>query len=152
MSGAVVPLSRALLAQVLDQAPDLTFARAGQVLDICMAGPNEWTGVLIDDGRPLIAAGLWPVWHGRAQAWMVVSSICTHRQIVHATRFARQWLDTVQPTDPRLYRIEMWVAADAPWRRGFARALGMCSEGLARGWGPAGDDHVLYSRIAGDTP
>ncbi len=145
------PLSAALLHQVLGGAPDvLSGAYAGgQVAALlAMAAPQTWREVLLLHGRPLAAFGFWPLWPGRAEAWMVSVADAGPRILTAATRRCAERLRALQASDPALHRVEMWVNADAPWRESFARCLGMTQEGHARAWGPDGADHVLYARIA----
>jgi hypothetical protein len=147
--GIVVPLTRPLLGEVLGFARDLppVPVLADHVLDACLRDGGACSGAYLAEGRPLIAAGLCPIWHGRWQAWMVVSLRAGPRHVVAVVRYLRRWLDREQPRHPSLRRVEMWVAADAPWRASFAAALGMRQEGRAEAWGPDGADHVLYARV-----
>jgi hypothetical protein len=147
---SAVHLTRPLLAEVLDAARDHPLLQLGRrhALDICMEASPAWRGGWLADGRPVIAAGLWPIWPGRAQAWMVVAEGTRCRDIVATVRECAIGMDRLQRRESALRRIEMWVSADAPWHASFARALGMQWEGHAHCWGPAGDDHVLYARIA----
>lgn len=107
------------------------------------SGP-AWTGRL--DGRVIGCAGFALLWNGRAAAWCILGQdipkaawLGIHRAVV--TRLAQLPALNVR-------RVE----AEAQW--GFLagnrwlRMLGFEHEGLARAFGPGGEDFHRYARIA----
>ena len=101
---------------------------------------------MLDGGELVGCGGLTPLWHGRAEAWLLVSRLAGRRQIAAGIRHAAQWFAARQ-RDPAFRRIEMYVRRSAPWRATFAAALGMSLEGALSVWAPDGEDYCLYARI-----
>ena len=149
MSVRFVPLTAELLDWAIASHTDPTTAelwasspdyhrRALAVPTLCYA--------MLGDGLVLGAGGVVFHWHGRAEAWWLVSRHATSRDLTKAVRFSRRFLDDRQ-RNPALRRVEMWVNAEQPWVRSFAEALGFRREGLALGWGIHGEDHFLFAKV-----
>lgn len=105
-------------------------------------GP-AWTGVL--DGRVIGCAGFAMRWKGRASAWCIIGAdvprgawLSIHRGVV--ARIAQ------------LPALGIW-RLEAETMHGFIegarwlRLLGFEHEGLARGYGPGGQDFGRYARV-----
>lgn len=153
---AFVPLTPALLFQVLATCATeaantpTAYAVMQSAAHRALEAPADWSGVMLAGRRPIMAAGVWPLWPGRAEAWLVAVDGIDMRERLAGLEAVRERLDQLQARHPELRRIEMWTAADAPGAASFAGRLGMRIEGVARHWAPDGADYALCSRIAGE--
>ena len=128
------------------------FARAARLpraRELVFGAPDAWRMAMCDwNDWPVAIGGLFPIWPGRAEAWLLLGPEIGLRETLAALTFCRVHMDMLQARDPDCHRIEMWVEADAPWCARFAERLGMRQEGLAKAWGPDGADHMLFARVA----
>ena len=151
---STTPLTDDLLTQLALLSRDAfagVVARTDAARRMCLDVPAGWNEAALLFDRPMAAYGLWPLWYGRAEAWMLVSKAASPHIVGRASAAARRFLERAQRLAPeRLHRVEMWVQSDAPWRRSFAAELRMDEEGTALAWGPDGSDYTLYARLAGD--
>ncbi len=106
--------------------------------------PGEaWT--LTDRLEPIACGGLAPVWPGRFIAWTWIGTVRPRHWPVITRLCARGLTDAFEAGARRIEATTpVRLAAGAAWleRLGFAR------EGLARAYGPAGDDYWLYARTS----
>jgi hypothetical protein len=87
----LVPLDRELLLRAIDVERDAV-TRVNTNLMLFELSPNSNYACL--EGQQLIGAGGVHTFEDRsAEAWMLLSRAASKRQIVRATRLARQWLD-----------------------------------------------------------
>jgi len=105
---------------------------------------------LMDAGELYGAGGIIPIWHGRAEGWLIVTRLARPRDIVKGVRIAREWLDEKQQ-DPAFARLEFYLLAQAAWRESFAAALDLFYLSTLRRWGPDGDDYCHYERVRAAT-
>lgn len=105
---------------------------------------------LLGRGRVLAAGGMIARWAGCAAAWMLISREAGARDILHATRRAREEIDAVLAAGV-FHRVEMTMLADALVHCGgaFVVRLGMATEALMRCYDPLGRDHFLFARVRG---
>lgn len=145
-----VPLTAELLDWALAEQPAASEAVRimgvdGGTLRSALHWPHR-AEAMLGRGRVLAVAGVIQHWPGRGEAWMLASPAATRADLVRACRRMRAVLDEMQD-DPVWRRIEMHVLAEAPWRLGFAAALGFTAEATLRAWDPAGRDFVMYARV-----
>ncbi len=97
------------------------------------------------DGRPLVCAGILPVWEGRGYIWSFFSSRMTPRLFVAAHRLARQFVENAP-----FKRIEAAVEVGFDAGHRWLEMLGFTCETpttVARSYLPNGADCLLYARI-----
>lgn len=98
-----------------------------------------------DDGVPLGAGGLMPLWRGVARGWIYASDrlrarpVQLHRAVARGLALADAAFD--------LHRIEISVHADFAASRRWVERLGFRFEGVMPGYGPNKDSYVRYARI-----
>ncbi len=139
-----VPLTSELLAIAIAEAADPT-------LRAHMPPPAIGPGWAMIEGAALYGAGgVFPIWPGRALAWLMPSVSAGPREIAMAASFARDWFGRLQ-ADPAFARVEATTRGDFAGGRNFLERLGFTCEceKMAR-WGPDGADHTLWSRIRED--
>lgn len=143
----IVPLSRPLLELAIARERDDATRKLSNLANMGAALLREGHAFAMFAGNLFCGAGgVVPCWHGRAEAWLLVSREARPRHVALATRLARAWFDGLQ-NDPAFARLEIYVRAAASYRDGFARALGMTRDGTLQAWGPDGSDYCLYSRV-----
>lgn len=95
----------------------------------------------MEDGQPLVCAGLVEVWHGRAYAWALLGR-CAGPRMLAITRAIRARLASAP-----FRRIEM--AVDAGFEAGcrWPALLGFERESLARAYLPNGRDALIFAMV-----
>ncbi len=91
--------------------------------------------------RPIGALGAIPHWPGRATCWALLAEDLGPLMIP-LTRAVKAWLE-LQPHR----RLEATCQAEDPRGHRWAELLGFERECLMRGYGPNGEDYLLYSRV-----
>ena len=105
-------------------------------------GP-AWTGRI--DGRVIGCAGLANLWQGRAQAWCALDRDVPKSAWVGIHRAVVARLNRAQAEGLRRIEGETLVGF-LPGRR-WLEMLGFEHEGLARAYGPRGEDFLRFARI-----
>lgn len=105
-------------------------------------GPS-WTGRL--DGRVIGCAGVSLSWRGRAHAWCVIGEAIPPRAWIAIHRAVRARLDQLPALD--VWRLEAEAAFGFRPGIRWLEMLGFEREGLARGFGPGGQDFVRFARV-----
>ena len=100
---------------------------------------------MIEDGHLITSAGVYKVWDGVGEAWLLPSSrlLAKPRKAVKAVR---SFLDNVSEREG-FRRVQATTHADFARGRRFLEWLGFENEGVLRGYGPDGSDHIIYARI-----
>jgi hypothetical protein len=143
----ITPLTRALLNLAVRECRDPLLAEMSSGEYFPMRALNAWAYALIGRGRVLAAAGLIPMWSGRAEAWLIVGREASPRDLVPALRQAGIMMDHRQRL-PFFRRIEAYVRCEEAYAPAFIAALGMEIEGVMRAWDPLGRDYYLCARVA----
>lgn len=124
-------------------------ARLPQAREWVFRAPPHWRMAMVDEHDwPLAIGGLFPLWAGRAEAWLLFHPLAQPRDVVRAVNACARHMDAVQAYDAACRRIEMYVDAATHRHDRFAARMGMTMEGVARAWGTDGADHVVYARVA----
>jgi hypothetical protein len=130
-----------LRAMVLQDAQKMTHFAAfdeeycNQLIE---AGPAY---TVLQNGNPIMCAGLAEMWSGRFAAWAWLSEDAG-RSMIQLTRIVDDYLNT------RPYRrIEAYVDNQFSAGHRWAKILRFEYEGLMRGFGTQGQDMAMYSRI-----
>ena len=100
---------------------------------------------MIDDGHLVSAAGIYKVWDGVGEAWLLPSSrmLASPRRTIKAVR---SFLDDISEREG-FRRVQATTHADFTRGRRFLEWLGFQNEGVLRGYGPDGSDHIIYARV-----
>lgn len=103
-----------------------------------VANQEAFTG--LKNGKVIGAAGVWPIWEGRKQAWVMLSMKVKGPELLFATRAILKFLET------QTGRIETTVLASYPQGCRWAKALGFQREGILRAF-KDNRDYGIYARI-----
>jgi len=99
---------------------------------------------LIDNGHLVVAGGIFPVWDGLGEAWMIPSDQIPKYKI-KMIKTLRNHIDLITEEDG-LRRLQATVRDDFDIAKKFIEFLGFKREGLLKNYGPDGTDHIMYSR------
>ncbi len=100
---------------------------------------------LVNNGHLIFSAGVYPVWKGLGEAWVIPSDLIKphRRQLV---TYVREYLDRlVEENEYR--RVQATVRADFDAGHRFIEFLGFQREAMLEAYGPDGADHVQYARL-----
>ena len=101
---------------------------------------------MLEDGKPVVSAGVYILWPGVGEAWMHLSP-WFHRHVKVVYREVRDILCQVIITKS-LRRVQCPIQADMPQNKRFVEHLGFSPEGLMHRWGPNGKDYWLMAIVA----
>lgn len=126
-----------------------SFDQWERVADAAARGSDPaFTGVRRADGELLGAAGLMPLWRGRASAWALLSASIQRADMIPIHRAILWFLNVHQGlSDSRFRRIETTVRQDWPQAHRWARMLGFQQEGILRCFDIEGHDYAMYARV-----
>lgn len=144
----LVKLDPLLLALAVDAERDSLTAEMASREDFAYRAFSGPAFACLDGGELVGAGGLVPHWHGRAEGWWLTGQCARPRQLVNASRLARDFLDRRQ-RDPAFRRIEIYVRAQERWADSFAHALGFKRGRLLHAWDPVARSYWMFERIAG---
>jgi|TARA_R110000803_G_scaffold53220_4_gene109183 hypothetical protein len=97
---------------------------------------------ITDDGEPVAAAGIIPMWQGRSMVWAFLSDLGP-ANFMRVHREVKRFLDGCYTQ-----RIEMTVDCDHKEAHRWARMLGFKLEATRmRAYAPDGHDCALYARV-----
>ena len=106
-------------------------------------GAYAWT--LDCEGSPIVCAGIVLQWPGVASCWgLFAESALAHPSAL--SRFARKGLEAAGERFT-LRRIETSAPCTHARAHRWLEHLGFESEGISRGYGIDGSDHVRYARV-----
>lgn len=100
---------------------------------------------LVKNGHLIASAGVYPVWKGLGEAWVIPSDLIKphRRQLV---TYVREYLDRLfEENDYR--RVQATVREDFDAGHRFIKFFGFQREAVLRAYGPDGADHVQYARL-----
>jgi len=99
---------------------------------------------LLADGQVVACGGVVIIWPGVGEAWMRTSHLLG-RYPVATLRLTRQFLDA-SVSSLKLRRLQCTVRCGYAPAIKWAERLGFASEGVLRGFGPDGEDYIMFSR------
>lgn len=142
----IVPLSAELL-RLIEPRDTAAAAAFGDRAVRRMTADCGLAIAMLDGGYVIGAGGVVPLeWAGRALAWMLISVFTRPRHLLRAAAVVPAWLDTLQAR-PELRRLEASAPAALERNCRFLERLGFAPEGLMRGYGPDGADHMRFARV-----
>ena len=111
-------------------------------LDMAIPGLSY---TLLLDNIPILAGGVYPLWDGVAEGWVLSSKRIFDYKIKAAGSVKRR-LDLICVNN-KIWRLQTAVKADFKIGIRFAEFLGFNKEGLMVGYGPDKTDYYLMARI-----
>ena len=100
---------------------------------------------VFDDNRPVLCFGIYPIWPGLAEGWMVPSSRIGTRAVA-LVRGGRGIISHVGPA-MGLRRLQFMVRSSHLQAVRFAQALYFKREATLTRYGPEGDDYDVFARF-----
>lgn len=97
--------------------------------------------------RVIGCGGVHEFWPGVGEGWAV---FCVRigefkRELL---RYSREYLDVIMD-EGNFRRVQATAQAAWPEACSFLERLGFVREGTLRGYGPEGEDHIMYARVKG---
>jgi len=118
------------------------FGSDPEVFKICEAG---YGATYTRDGKIYACGGVYPVWKGVGQAWMIASGDYKKYKL-NIGRYMKMAIDTAQKHF-QFKRVQGTVRADHGEAADFLEWAGFEREGLLKCYGYNGQDHIMYARI-----
>ena len=109
--------------------------------------PGQSFTAIDEQGNIVCSAGIFDVWKGVGEAWLLGSSILNERGIALTRIIARRFKVIIKTQ--KYKRIQSVVHSDWEISQKFVKFLGFKNEGLMKNYGPDGDDYIRYSIIIG---
>ena len=109
-------------------------------MDVAISGLSY---TLLCDHQPILAGGIYPLWDGVAEGWVMSSKRVFDHKIKSAASVKRR-LDLLC-TNNKIWRLQTSVKEDFKTGVRFAEWLGLKKEGLMEKYGP---DKTNYYRLA----
>ena len=100
--------------------------------------------LMIDD-TPIVSGGIYPLWQGTAEGWVLSSKRIFNYKIKAASLIKRR-LD-VLCINNNIWRLQTAVKADFKLGVRFAEWLGLQQEGLMKQYGPDKTDYYRMAKI-----
>lgn len=99
---------------------------------------------LIDNGHLIVAGGIFEIWPGMGEAWLIPSDKIDNYKL-KMIKTLRRHMDKIIAED-NLVRLQASVREDFPVAHRFIEFMGFKREGLMTNYGPDGANHILYAR------
>ena len=99
----------------------------------------------IDEGRPVVIAGVIPIWQGVAESYLIPSALFPKHKIqcIKYIRLNQEFLRR----ELNLHRLQTTVPAELTQAIRWLEWLGYERESTLRMWGPDKRDHYRYVRF-----
>ena len=110
--------------------------------------PGQAFTAIDEEGMLVCSAGIFDVWKGVGEAWLVGSSILNERGITLTRIISRRFKIIIKTQ--KYKRIQCVVHNEWTISQKFVELLGFKNEGLMRKYGPDGWDYVRYALIIGE--
>ena len=105
----------------------------------------SFTGIV--NNKPIAAGGVFPLWDGVAEGWVLATEEINNYPITFA-RVMKQRTDMMIANNS-IKRLQTSVKADCDLAIRFAKWLGLKEEGLMKNYGADGSDYYRFARIVG---
>ena len=133
------------LMDVKDKARELGAAMPDYLryMERTTAGTPAFT--IIDQGKVALSFGVFPIWPGLGEGWMVPSNHIDGRAIalIKGARIVFNKIGTAM----QLRRLQFMVRSSHLQATRFAEALYFDKEATLKAYGPEGDDYYVYVRF-----
>jgi len=103
----------------------------------------SFTGIV--NNKPIAAGGVFPLWDGVAEGWVLATNEINNYPITFA-RVMKQRTDMMIANN-KIKRLQTSVKADCDLAIRFAKWLGLKEEGLMKKYGADGSDYYRYARV-----
>ena len=100
---------------------------------------------LMRNGHLIASAGVYPVWEGLGEAWVVPSDSIEDHKFVFIRKIQHHFRELCE--DNRYRRVQATVRADFDTGHRFIKFFGFKRETLLKSYGPDGADHVQYALL-----
>ena len=107
-------------------------------------GSHEHSYSALYQGEIACCWGAYPIWDGVAEGWLL-TSYQVETSPITITRGALRYFNIIY-SDMQLHRLQIVVDCRNTIAMRWARALKFAEEGVLRGYGPDGADHVMFAR------
>lgn len=99
----------------------------------------------IKDDKPIASGGIYMLWDGVAEGWVMATSQIWEHKIYFALQFKKRTEILIKSI--KIKRLQTSVKADFDLGIKFAEFLGLTNEGIMKNYGPDGSDYYRYARI-----
>tara|TARA_R100000656_G_scaffold26269_2_gene23306 strand:+ start:1946 stop:2401 length:456 start_codon:yes stop_codon:yes gene_type:complete len=103
----------------------------------------SFTGLV--NNNPIAAGGVFHLWDGVAEGWVLVSKEI-YKYPIFCAKHIKKRTETILKAN-KIKRLQTSVKADCTMALRFAKWLGLKEEGLMKSYGPDGSDFVRLARI-----
>ena len=100
---------------------------------------------VMDRGKLLLSFGIYPLWPGVAEGWMIPSNLIKSKAIA-LVRGAKSVFNNIS-TMMQLHRIQFMISSSHVQAIRFAEVLQFKREAVLSRYGPSGDDYYIYTRF-----
>jgi hypothetical protein len=100
---------------------------------------------LMKNGHLIASAGVYPVWEGLGEAWVVPSDLIYRYKIELVKQINHYFRELLEKHNYR--RVQATVRADFETGHRFIEFFGFKRESLLKSYGPDGADHVQYALL-----
>lgn len=100
---------------------------------------------VMDRGKLLLSFGIYPLWPGVAEGWMIPSNLISSKAIA-LVRGAKSVFNNIS-TMMQLHRIQFMISSSHVQAIRFAEVLQFKREAVLSRYGPSGDDYYIYTRF-----
>jgi len=98
----------------------------------------------MEDGTIYAVAGIFPLWEGCGEAWVIPTRVVKNRRIP-VSRHLKKTLARLGFEELKMHRVQSAVKVDFKEAHKLARFVGFKEEGLMKSYGPEGADYVRYA-------
>jgi len=125
-----------------DKLMDIDASYEENRIDLAVAG---MAFTLLDNNIPIVSGGIFPLWAGVFEGW-VISSKRIFDLKIKAARLIKNRTDYLCKNN-NVWRLQTAVKADFTRGVRFAEFLGLQKEGLMRGYGPDKTDYYRMAKV-----
>jgi hypothetical protein len=100
---------------------------------------------VMDKGKLLLSFGIYPLWPGVAEGWMIPSN-CIDSKAIALIKGARNVFRNINSV-MQLHRLQFMVRSSHVQAARFAEVLQFKREAVLSRYGPGGDDYYIYARF-----
>jgi hypothetical protein len=100
---------------------------------------------VMDNGKLILSFGIYPLWPGVAEGWMIPSNLISSKAIA-LIRGAKAVFNNIG-NEMQLHRLQFMVRSSHVQATRFAEVLNFEREATLSKYGPCGDDYYIYARF-----